>query len=61
VLSDTVFVKGSLDTLERVEQGLLLYVNGAVRAPSFPVLLDRLRSRVDHGEDQPPPTPEAGS
>ncbi len=43
VLEDAVEVVGPLDTLLRLHEGLLLYVQGAVRCPGFAALLRRLR------------------
>jgi hypothetical protein len=43
VLADAVEVVGPLDTLLRLHEGLLLYVQGAVRCPGFASLLKRLR------------------
>jgi hypothetical protein len=43
VLADEVEVVGPLDTLLRLHEGLLLYVQGAVRCPGFASLLRRLR------------------
>jgi hypothetical protein len=43
VLTDAVEVVGPLDTLLRLQEGLLVYVQGAVRCPGFAPLLRRLR------------------
>lgn len=43
VLTDAVRVVGPLDTLLRLQEGLLVYVQGAVRSPGFAPLLRRLR------------------
>ncbi|ADO75701.1 Sterol-binding-like protein [Stigmatella aurantiaca DW4/3-1] len=43
VLTDAVRVVGPLDTLLRLHEGLVLYVQGAARAPGFAALLRRLR------------------
>lgn len=44
VLTDAVEVVGPLDTLMALHEGLVTYVHGAVRCPSFPSLLARLRA-----------------
>ncbi|MFP2929920.1 NAD(P)-binding protein [Pyxidicoccus sp. 3LG] len=41
VLTDAVEVVGPLDTLMALHEGLVTYVHGAVRCPSFPSLLAR--------------------
>ena len=43
VLTDAVEVVGPLDTLLRLHEGLVVYVQGAVRCPGFASLLRRLR------------------
>jgi hypothetical protein len=43
VLSNAVSARASLETLVQLNRGLAMYVHGAVRAPSFPGLLDRFR------------------
>lgn len=43
VLADAVAARASLETLVRLNRGLAMYVHGAVRAPSFPELLERFR------------------
>lgn len=43
VLTDAVEVVGPLELLLRLHEGLLLYVQGAVRCPGFAPLLKRLR------------------
>ena len=43
VLADAVGVRASLEALVRLNRGLALYVHGAVRAPSFPELLERFQ------------------
>ena len=43
VLTDAVEVVGPLDTLLRLHEGLVVYVQGAVRCPGFAPLLRRLR------------------
>lgn len=50
VLADAVEVLGPLDTLVRLQEGLLLYVRGAVRCPGFAPLLRRLRQTCGPGE-----------
>lgn len=48
VLTDAVVVKAPLDTLERLNRGIEVYLHGAVRSRSFPALLKRFR-----GGEQP--------
>ena len=43
VLSDAIVLKGHVDDLTAFHDGLMTYVRGAVRSPSFPRLLDRFR------------------
>jgi hypothetical protein len=43
VLADEVDVMGDLERLVEAREGLLAYVHGAVRCPSFPALLKRFR------------------
>jgi hypothetical protein len=43
VLADELYVRGELDDLVAFHDGLLAYVHGAVRAPSFPQLLREYR------------------
>lgn len=44
VLADELHVRGELDDLVAFHDGLLAYVHGAVRAPSFPQLLREYRA-----------------
>ncbi len=43
VLSDAILLKGQADDLAVFHDGLMTYVRGAVRCPSFPPLLDTFR------------------
>ena len=43
VLTDAVDVVGPIHTLLRLHEGLVVYVQGAVRCPGFASLLQRLR------------------
>lgn len=43
VLADEVEVVGELPRLEEALEGLVTYVHGGVRCPSFPALVDRFR------------------
>jgi hypothetical protein len=43
VLDETLFLRGATDDLLAFHDGLLSYVHGAVRAPSFPSLLRAYR------------------
>jgi hypothetical protein len=43
VLSDAIVLKGRVDDLAAFHDGLMTYVRGAVRCPTFPRLLDRFR------------------
>ncbi|QSQ27928.1 sterol-binding-like protein [Pyxidicoccus parkwayensis] len=44
VLTDALEVMGTLPSLMALHEGLVTYVHGAVRCPSFPSLLSRLRA-----------------
>ncbi len=44
VLTDALEVMGPLPSLMALHEGLVTYVHGAVRCPSFPSLLSRLRA-----------------
>lgn len=52
VLGDEVQAKASLDDLITVNSGLAMYVKGAVRCPSFPALVERLRGANDPDGDK---------
>jgi N-methylhydantoinase B/oxoprolinase/acetone carboxylase alpha subunit len=43
VLADVVRARAPLDALVQLYDGLVMYVHGAVRSPSFPKLLERFR------------------
>ena len=43
ILADAILLRGDLEDLAALHEGLLTYVRGAVRCPSFPPLLDRFR------------------
>ncbi len=43
VLSDAILLKGHVDDLAIFHEGLITYLRGAVRCPSFPPLLDSFR------------------
>jgi|GEM_PF-2128185 hypothetical protein len=43
VLSNAVAVKGEVATVAQFYEGLHLYLSGAVRCPSFPLLLEHFR------------------
>ena len=43
VLSDAIVLKGHVNDLTAFHDGLMTYVRGAVRSPSFARLLDRFR------------------
>lgn len=45
VLADAIEVSGPIDHLLALHEALLDYVHGAARSPSFPTLLQRLRTR----------------
>lgn len=47
---ERLWLQGPLDALGRFHDGLQSYLDGAVRAPAFPVLLERLRAAVRPGE-----------
>ena len=51
---DAIMLQGRTEDLSRFHDALLTYVRGAVRAPSFPALLDRFRRASApslHGDD----------
>ncbi len=55
VLADAIRLQGNVDDLAVFHEGLLTYVRGAVRCPSFPRLLDRFRQASPgllHSNDQ---------
>ncbi|WP_205525453.1 sterol-binding-like protein [Pyxidicoccus trucidator] len=56
VLTDALEVVGPLPSLMALHDGLVTYVHGAVRCPSFPPLLARLRAvcREDAAPHSPP-------
>lgn len=43
VLSNCIAVKGEVATVARFYEGLHIYLSGAVRCPSFPLLLEHFR------------------
>ncbi len=43
ILVDAILLRGAIEDLAAFHDGLLTYVRGAVRCPSFPPLLDRFR------------------
>ncbi len=43
ILADAILLRGAIEDLAAFYDGLLTYVHGAVRCPSFPALLDRFR------------------
>ena len=54
VLSDAIMLRGHVDDLTVFHDGLMTYVRGAVRCPSFPQLLDCFRydaSLARNGKD----------
>ena len=55
VLTDAILLQGAVGDLAAFHDGLLTYVRGAVRCPSFPALLDRFRytaTMLLHGDDE---------
>lgn len=55
VLVDAILLRGDVEDLALFHEGLLTYVCGAVRCPSFPPLLDRFRqvsSELLHRDDE---------
>ena len=44
VMAERLTMRGSCDDLQAFHDGLLLYIHGAVRAPSFPALLREFRT-----------------
>jgi hypothetical protein len=53
VLTDALEVVGPLVSLMALHEGLVTYVHGAVRCPSFPSLLARLRAECREGAPTP--------
>ena len=45
LLSGELLLQGDIDDLARFHEGLMTYLQGGVRCPSFPALLDRFRYR----------------
>jgi hypothetical protein len=45
-LGERLFLRGSLESVARFERGLELFMDGAVRSPSMPALLQELRSSM---------------
>lgn len=43
VLADSIVLAGHIDDLVAFHDGLLTYIQGAIRCPSFPALLDHFR------------------
>lgn len=55
VRTDALVLQGDVDDLKLAHEGLLTYVCGAVRCPSFPRLLERFRLETRgllHRDDQ---------
>ncbi len=55
VLADRVELIAPLDTLLVLHEGLVTYVHGAVRCPSFPALLARLQAVCREAPSSSPP------
>jgi hypothetical protein len=51
IAEDRLWIRGSVDDLVTFHDGLLVYLHGAVRSPSFPGLLQRFRRGVRRGEE----------
>ena len=43
VIADLIVLEGNIDDLVAFHDGLLTYIQGAIRCPSFPALLDHFR------------------
>ena len=59
VLSDSIVLEGNADDLVAFHDGLLTYVQGAIRCPSFPALLDHFRyasTSPPHGDGEANPS-----
>lgn len=55
VLEDAILLQGAVEDLALFYEGMLTYVRGAVRSPSFPALLAHFRqvsSELLHRDDQ---------
>lgn len=59
VLTDALEVVGPLASLMALHEGLVTFVHGAVRCPSFPALLARLRAVCREGAPSRPAGGEA--
>jgi hypothetical protein len=49
LLRNDIFIKGNVDALERFHSARGIYLNGALRAPSFPMLLLQYRRTLEPG------------
>lgn len=49
IYDDRLFLKGTIEMVERFHDGLMLFLQGAVRCPGMPRLLARFRTRHDDG------------
>jgi hypothetical protein len=52
VLRDALRVTAPLATVNRLHDGIIAYVHGGVRCPSFPSLLKRLRAAPAHPKEE---------
>jgi hypothetical protein len=55
VLADSIMLEGSIDDLAVFHDGLVTYIQGAIRCPSFPALLDQFRyasTSFPHSDDE---------
>jgi hypothetical protein len=43
VIADSIVLEGDIESLAAFHDGLLIYIQGAIRCPSFPALLDHFR------------------
>jgi hypothetical protein len=72
VLEDSIVLQGDTESLAAFHEGLLTYIQGAIRCPSFPALLDHFRYastqllhcdvELSHDHESSPPwcEPESG-
>jgi hypothetical protein len=49
VLTDSIVLAGHIDDLVAFHDGLVTYIQGAIRCPSFPALLDHFRYALTSG------------
>ncbi|MGW8368093.1 MAG: hypothetical protein ACWGPN_05360 [Gammaproteobacteria bacterium] len=43
ILDETLFMRGEVEAIEQFYDALLVYLDGTLRSPAFPILLDHFR------------------